>query len=114
MSDWSMDNIRRIYEVCMGCAAKAYGLKRGDLNSAKKKGPIALAKHIAIYVTVTVFDISTYYLSLAIKRDRSGLNHCLSKVEDLRDGRVFDALVERVERTATQRVLASKQICAAQ
>jgi chromosomal replication initiation ATPase DnaA len=80
--------------------AHAYGVKIGDMR-ANTRGirQIALARHVAMYLTHIVFAISVRDVARIFRRDRSTCFHAIRRVEDMRDDPEINRLLGWLEAT---------------
>ena len=60
--------------------------------------PVARVRQIAMYVCHTTLGISLTEVGQVFARDRTTVAHAAQLIEDLRDDREFDRIVEQVER----------------
>ncbi|MEX6507003.1 helix-turn-helix domain-containing protein [Jiella sp. M17.18] len=62
--------------------------------------PVCDARHVAIYLAHVVFQISLSRTAREFGRDRTTVAHAVRRIEDRRDDRDFDAMLDRLERLA--------------
>ncbi len=55
------------------------------------------ARHVAMYLAHTTFQISLTRMALAFGRERTSIAHAVRRIEDWRDDEAFDRMLERLE-----------------
>ncbi|TFF25135.1 hypothetical protein E3C22_07070 [Jiella endophytica] len=58
------------------------------------------ARHVAMYLAHTIFQISLTKMALAFGRERTSVAHAVRRVEDRRDDAAFDRRLQRLEELA--------------
>lgn len=66
-----------------------------------RRGNVSHARHIAMYILNTEFNIPASGVSLIFGRDRSTVSHALARVEDMRENPTFDADVFEIAEKVT-------------
>ena len=79
--------------------ALATDLPRGEIGGGgKTRGEgVTRARHMAMYLAYVIFQWPLERVGAAFGRDRTTAGHACRQVEDLRDDRAFDDMMERLE-----------------
>ena len=78
--------------------ALATDTPRAEIGGFERRGRAAVrARQIAMYLTYVIFQWPLDRVGAAFGRDRTTAGHACRQVEDLRDDRGFDAMLERLE-----------------
>jgi len=67
------------------------------LHASRCREPVALARHLAMYLMHVMLGESLTDIGLMFGRDRTTVSHACGRIEDLRDRPRFDAEVSRLE-----------------
>jgi len=79
--------------------AQAFNIPVGELRAAtRRKARVALARQIAMYLVHVAFGLNLSEVGLHFGRDRTTAAHACRQMEDRRDDRDFDMLLDRLER----------------
>ncbi len=78
--------------------ARAFDVPVGELRaSTRRKAQVALARQIAMYLSHVAFSLSLSAVGQHFGRDRTTAAHACRQMEDRRDDRDFDLLLDRLE-----------------
>jgi len=78
--------------------ARALDVPVGELRApTRRKAQVALARQIAMYLAHVAFGFSLSAVGQHFGRDRTTAAHACRQVEDRRDDRDFDVLLDRLE-----------------
>ena len=90
-----------ICEAMIDVASALFGVSSKDLRSPQRcEKDIARVRQIAMYVCHTTLGISLTEVGRGFSRDRTTVSYAVQVIEDLRDDREFDSIIEQVERIA--------------
>lgn len=79
--------------------ARALGVPLSELRSpTRQRAPVAFARQVAMYLTHVAFGFSLSAVGRHFGRDRTTAAHACRQIEDRRDDRDFDMLLDRLER----------------
>lgn len=79
--------------------AQLYDVSLDELRaSTRRKARVAFARQVAMYLSHVVYGMSLAAVGRHFGRDRTTAAHACRRIEDRRDDRDFDLLLERVER----------------
>jgi chromosomal replication initiation ATPase DnaA len=79
--------------------AQAFNIPVGELRATtRRKARVALARQIAMYLVHIAFGLNLSEVGLYFGRDRTTAAHACRQMEDRRDDRDFDLLLDRLER----------------
>lgn len=91
--------------ICM-LVSKHYKIDYHYLLSAHRHpAPIARARQVAMYLCHTLLAQSYSQIGFFFNRDRTTVAHACSRIEDLRDGTLFDSEINRLESSIRSEVL---------
>lgn len=78
--------------------ARAWNVPLAELRSpTRRKAPVAQARQVAMYFTHVLYGFSLSAVGRHFGRDRTTAAHACRTVEDRRDDRHFDMLLDRLE-----------------
>lgn len=87
-------NIHIIIEM----VASAMGVTaRSILSEGRSTAKVSRARHVAMYLANVVWQWPLHRVGKAFDRDRTTIGYACRLIEDRRDDRDFDALMERLE-----------------
>lgn len=102
MELWRKGNVNR-REAIETSVARVFAVPVDALRSTTRgRAHIALARQIAMYLAHVVCGLSLTEVGRIFDRDRTTVSHACALVEDRRDDRVFDRLLELLERVARE------------
>ncbi len=85
-------------ELARQIAAYTFGVPVDTLNGPTRGGAeAAFVRQVAMYLAHIAFEMSLARVGAAFGRDRSTAAHACHVVEDRRDDRAFDALLDEME-----------------
>lgn len=70
------------------------------LADRRARAPVAHARHMAMYLAHVAFQLPLTTVAAGFDRDRSSIAYAVTRIEDERDDRGFDALMTRMEQLA--------------
>lgn len=97
----SRPDIERAAQVALTqeTIARALDVSVVELRSpTRQRAPVALARQVAMYLTHVAFGFSLSAVGRHFGRDRTTAAHACRQIEDRRDDRDFDMLLDRLER----------------
>lgn len=78
--------------------AQVFGVHARELQGLSRgRAPVAQARQVAMYLAHVLFGLSLSDTGRLFDRDRTTVAHACTVVEDLRDGVVFDRILELLE-----------------
>ena len=78
--------------------ALATNVPRAEIGGGKSRGGgVVRARQIAMYLAYVIFQWPLERVGAAFGRDRTTAGHACRQIEDLRDDRRFDDMMERLE-----------------
>lgn len=78
--------------------ARALDVSVAELRSpTRQRAPVALARQVAMYLTHVAFGFSLSAVGRYFGRDRTTAAHACRQIEDRRDDRDFDLLLDHLE-----------------
>lgn len=91
-----------VVEMAIAQAADYYELSKAEaseLRASKTRGlaRIANARAMAMYLVTITLDLCMTRVGRSFGRDRTTVRHALARVEDARDNRKFDVMLEGCE-----------------
>jgi Bacterial dnaA protein helix-turn-helix len=81
-------------QLAVGLVAIGFGIAPEQILSPSRRAPIVFARQSAMYLVHVVFRISLSQVGRAFGRDRTTASHACHVVEDAREDRQIDALIE--------------------
>ena len=79
--------------------ARALDVPVNELRSpTRQRAPVALARQVAMYLSHVALGLSLSAVGRHFGRDRTTAAHACRQIEDRRDDRDFDLLLDRLER----------------
>lgn len=87
-------------------AEEVLGLQRGS-------AAVAFARHVAVYLCHTAFEMSLARVAIAFGRDRSTVAHACHVIEDRRDEAHFDVWIGSLETMLREAPAPAKQAISA-
>jgi chromosomal replication initiation ATPase DnaA len=79
------------------------GTSSADIFAASKGASDAVfARHVAMYLCYTGFELSLARVAAAFERDRSTVSYACHRIEDRRDEPAFDQWIESLEAMVRQ------------
>ena len=90
-----------ICEAMIDIAAALFGVSSKELRSPQRcEKDVARVRQIAMYICNTTLGISLTEVGRGFARDRTTVSYAVQVIEDMRDDREFDSVIEQVERIA--------------
>lgn len=87
--------------VAVDIVSAFLGVPAGEILSERRaQAPVARARHVAMYLAHVAFQLSLNAVALGFGRDRTSVSYAVGRIEDERDDRSFDALLNRMEALA--------------
>lgn len=87
--------------VAVDIVSAFLGVPAADILSERRaQAPIARARHVAMYLAHVAFQLSLNAVAHGFGRDRTSVSYAVARIEDERDDRGFDALLNRMEALA--------------
>ncbi len=87
--------------VAVDIVSTFMGVPAADILSERRaQAPIARARHIAMYLAHVAFQLSLNAVAQGFGRDRTSVSYAVGRIEDERDDRSFDMLLNRMEALA--------------
>jgi chromosomal replication initiation ATPase DnaA len=91
----------RLFQVCdavVDILAAFFNVSGGELRShARCERPVARVRQIGMYVAHVTLALTMSDVGRAFGRDRSTVNHACHLIEDMREERDFDMIVQTIE-----------------
>lgn len=84
--------------------ARAWNVPLNELRASTRcKAPVALARQVAMYLTHVSFGMNLSAVGRHFGRDRTTAAHACRQIEDKRDDREFDLMLDRLEFAVSSR-----------
>lgn len=88
----------RIRDVIEASVGQVFGILPLDIGSTTRgRARVALARQVAMYLSHVAFGLSFTDAGRIFQRDRTTVAHACGVVEDLRDDRRFDRVLDLLE-----------------
>jgi chromosomal replication initiation ATPase DnaA len=104
MMDLERDALERVRGDCGAASlvadlvALATDVPRAEIGGGKSRGSAATrARQMAMYLAYVIFQWPLDRVGAAFGRDRTTAGHACRQIEDMRDDRRFDDMMERLE-----------------
>ena len=82
----------------MGLVSVVTGVPLSDISATDRKDArTARARQLAMYLISVAWQWPLYRIGAAFGRDRTTVGHACRRIEDLRDDRLWDEQIERLE-----------------
>ena len=89
-----------IADLCLQVAAAYMGIAPAGLVApGRARGVTARARHLAYYLAHVAAGLSMREVARRFGRHPTSIAYALSRIEDARDARGFDAALDRLEQT---------------
>jgi len=83
--------------ITLLCEAIACALRPFGLEKARLAGRIVTLRHLAIYLGHVTFGLSQKMVARLFGRDRTTVRYICARIEDLRDDRNLDRMLDAIE-----------------
>ena len=90
-----------VCEAAIDLCAALFNIESRALRASQRCAqPVARVRQIAMYLCNTTLGISLTEIGRVFARDRTTVSHAVQLIEDLRDDRDFDGIMDQVEKIA--------------
>ncbi len=84
--------------VAVDIVSAFMGIPAADILSERRaQAPVARARHVAMYLAHVAFQLPLNAVASGFGRDRTSVSYAVGRIEDERDNRGFDHMLNRME-----------------
>jgi hypothetical protein len=83
--------------IALLCEAIACALRPFGIEKARLAGRNVTMRHLAIYLGHVIFGLSQKMIARLFGRDRTTVRYICARIEDLRDNRSLDRMLDAIE-----------------